>query len=132
MSFQVLIGATWTTPPNDAMPASTGSPVIDGAPIVRWYEPEGRDGEGRPVSTSSEMYAIIGRSVINTTGMTWWYSHVGLGSNVSTPISVKLFNPVTQSWIGYSGLAWRPTYAQGKAGLKLTGFMIKITNLVAI
>lgn len=132
MSFQVLIGATWTTPPNAAMPASAGSPVIDGAPIVRWYEPEGRDGEGRPVATSSEMYAIIGRSVIDSTGLAWWYSTVGLGSNVSTAISVKLFNPVTQSWVSYSGLAWRPTYASGKAGLKLTNFMIKITNLVAI
>ena len=132
MSFQVLIGATWTTPPNDAMPSSLGSPVIEGAPIVRWYEPEGRDGLGRPVATSSEMYAVIGRSAINATGMAWWYTTVGLGSNVSTAISVKLFNPVSQTWVSYSGLAWRPTYAAGKAGLKLTNWMIRITNLVAL
>jgi len=132
MSFQVLIGATWTTPPNDAMPSSLGSPVIEGAPVVRWYEPEGRDGLGRPVATSSEMYAVIGRSVINATGMAWWYTTVGLGSSVSKAISVKLFNPVSQTWISYSGLAWRPTYAAGKAGLKLTNFMIRITNLVAL
>lgn len=132
MSFQVKIGSTWTTPPNDAMPAQVGSPVIDGAPIVRWYEPEGRDGEGRPVAVSSEMYAVIGRSVINMTGMAWWYSTVGLGSSVSTHIEIKLFNPVSQTWVGYSGLAWRPTYAAGKAGLKLTNFTIRITNLVAL
>lgn len=132
MSFQVKISGSWTTPPNDAMPAQSGSPIIEAAPIVRWYEPEGRDGEGRPVAASSEMYAVIGRSVINTAGMAWWYSTVGLGSNVSTPIEVKLFNPVTQSWLGYSGLAWRPTYVAGKAGLKVTNFMIKITNLVEL
>lgn len=102
------------------------------APIVRWNEPEARDGYGRPIATSSEMYAIIGRPSINTTGMAWWYTTVGLGTNVSTTIYVKLFNPVTQTWTNYSGLAWRPTFSGGKAGNKVTDFAIKITNLEAL
>lgn len=129
MTFQVKIGSVWTTPPDAAKPASIGSDIIPGAPIVRWSEPEGRDGYGRPVSASSEMYAIIGRTSINAEGMAWWYTTVGLGTNVSTSIKVKLFNPVTQEWTKYSGLAWRPTYSGGKAGNKVTDFSIKITNL---
>ena len=131
-TFQVKIGATWTTPPDAAMPASIGSDVIDNAPIVRYYEAETRDGYGRPVIVSSEMYAIIGRTSINTTGMAWWYTTVGLGSNVSTVVNITLFDPITQTWLAYSGYAWRPTYDRGKAGNKVTNFMIKVTNLVAL
>ena len=105
MAFQVKIGSTWTTPPLEAMPSSIGSDIIDGAPIVRYYEAEARDGYGRPVAVSSEMYAIIGRAVISLTGMAWWYTTVGLGSNVSTEIYIKLFDPVSQTWTSYSGLA---------------------------
>jgi hypothetical protein len=131
-SFKVKINGTWTTPPSYAMPASIGSSVHSNAPVVRWNEPTGRDGNGRPVAASSDMYATIGRSAIGSTGLAWWYDTVGLGTSLSTPIEVRLFNPVFQAWAYYSGFAWRPTYNSGRAGQKLTDFTIRITSLTLL
>jgi hypothetical protein len=129
MTFQVKIGSTWTTPPTHAMPSSLGNDTIENPPIVRYSIPDMVSGYGLPVATSNEMYATIGKPVINRLGMLWWYTVVGLSDNVSTPIMVQLFDPVTQAWTRYSGLAWRPTYTGGKAGNKVTDFTITITNL---
>jgi hypothetical protein len=131
MSFMILIGTTPTTPPSYAIPASTGSPIIENAPLVRRHEATARNGLGAPVGISGELFTTIGRTVINSTGLAWWSTTAGLGSNVSTPVTVKLLDPLTGTWDWYTGTAWRPTFSAGQAGSKVRDFRIHISNLQA-
>lgn len=131
-NFAIWLGGTWAVPPNSAMPSSTGSPVIDGAPVVRGYEPTARSGVGDPVGVDDELFAVVGRSRINATGLAWWYTTVGIGSDVSKAVAVRLWNPQTQAWTAYSAIMWRPTYVAGYAGHKVTDFLVKFTNLQPI
>jgi hypothetical protein len=129
MSFMIVIGSVATTPPVYAMPSSTGSPVIEYAPVVRRHEPTARNAQGYPVGVSSELFTTIGRTVIGVNGLQWWYDTAGLSTNVSTEVIVRLFDPVSAVWSWYRGLAWRPTYKAGQAGNKVRDFAIHISNL---
>ena len=131
-TFAIWIGGTWATPPDSAMPSSIGSPVIEGAPIVRSNEPTARNGQGAPVGVDDELFAVVGRTRINATGLAWWYTTVGIGSSVSKDVTVRLWNPETQAWTAYSATMWKPTSVAGYAGLEVTNFMVKFTNLQAI
>ena len=130
--FAIWIGGTWATPPNSAMPSSIGSPIIEGAPVVRSNEPTARNGQGAPVGVDDELFAVVGRTRINAAGLAWWYTTVGIGSSVSKDVTVRLWNPETQAWTAYSATMWKPTYVAGYAGLKVTNFSVRFTNLQAI
>ena len=114
------------------MPVGIGDPVIEGAPIVLRYPPSARSGMGYPVGIDDELFALVGRPEINSTGLAWWYTTAGIGSSTSKDISVRLWNPVAQAWVAYSGIMWQPSYNTGKAGYRITEFMVKITNLTPI
>ena len=136
MSFMIQTsvgGITPQIPPDHAMPSSTGSPVMDAAPVVRWHEPTARSGTGVPVGASQEMFTTIGRSVINSSGLVWWYSTLGMYSNIwSVTVKVKLLNPTSGAWEWFSGTAWRPTFTSGQAGNKVRDFRIHISNLAPV
>lgn len=129
-TFQVYIGTTWTTPPDDAKPAGIGNPVLDYAPVVRYNEPTYRTGNGLPAGIVTELWAEIGRPRINASGLSWWYNTVGIGENSSVYKGVALYNLRTQQWEQYYGYLWQPTFTRGMAGLWFLDFRIRITGLV--
>lgn len=128
-SFAIWIGGTWTTPPAAAMPIGVGDVNLPGAPIVRRHPPTARSGFGKPIGVDDERFAAVGRPYIDATGMAWWYTTVGIGSDTSKSVTVRLWNPVTQAWTAYSGTMWQPSYDQGRAAYKVTNFMVMFTNL---
>lgn len=133
MTFQLKISGSWETPPVDARPAGIGSARIDLAPIVQRNEPAGRTGTGGPARINAELFAIVGRPRMNTTGMEWWYQTSGIGTQPSMSVEVKLFDPIDQVWHTYSGTMWRPTYSgSGFAGTKVLEFRVRFTNLELI
>lgn len=131
-NFAIWIGGTWTIPPNEAMPIGIGNPIIDGAPIVRRNSPTARDGRGKPVAVDDELFAIVGRPNIGETGRTWWYTTVGIIEGVSKPVNVRLYDPVYNSWRGYSGTMWMPSYNTGMAGKRVTEFMVHFSGLTRL
>lgn len=128
MPFQI----NSSDPPDDAQPAGFGSPEIQQAPIVQRNIPAARTGTGSPCQIDDELFAIIGRPIINPTGLAWYYGFTG--SNPSASVTVQLYDPVTQSWVVYSGTMWAPQYTPGgRAGstVLLLDFSVRFTNLVA-
>lgn len=132
MSFMIVVDGSPVAPPSYAMPASLGSPVIENAPVIRRHEPTARNGTGLPVGVSSELFTTIGRTTISSEGLVWWHVTAGLGTSVSTSVTVKLFDATTGTWDWYDGVAWRPTFTSGQAGNKVRDFKIHISNLVAV
>ena len=129
--FQVYHGSSWRIPSIDAKPVGINSPRIDLAPIVRYYEPQARSGYGFPVQVDAELWAEVGRPLINSTGLAYWYTTIDMGTNAYVQRYVVLWNPTTQTWTSYQGYLWRPVWGAGQAGLKVLDFKVRITNLVA-
>lgn len=133
MSFQIKPGASWLSPPASAMPVGINSSRIDLAPIVRRYGPEGRNGTGQPCLINDELWAVIGRPRINSVGLLFWYTTVGIGDRPAMDVEVKLFDPQTQNWRTFAGVMWQPTYSGvGIAGGKVAEFSIRFSNLEVI
>lgn len=127
MPFQI----NSTTPPDDAQPAGIGTAEIRYAPIVQRNQATARTGTGAPCGIDDELFAIIGRPRINTTGLAWYYNFVG--SNPSASVTVQLFDTVTQTWITYNATMWAPQYTPtGYAGTRISEFTVRFSNLVPV
>ena len=122
---------SWTAPPDDAVPQSNDLNRIEYAPMVQRNGPTARTGTGAPCNTDDELFATVGRSIINQTGQTWWYSTLGMAGQDSMSVTVRLYDPEAQSWSAYTGTMWRPTYTAGFRNNQLVDFRVLISNLEA-
>lgn len=133
--FAIYISGAWTEPPQAAAPAALGSSrFAEGhGPIVRRYDPLERDGNGDPVRADDELWAVVGRPIIDATGRSWWYTTVGIGTSAEyMTVAVRLYDMRTSTWRNFTGKMWQPTYGEAVAGLKVSNWTVRFSNLTPL
>lgn len=133
-SFAIWISGSWQEPPAAAAPIAVGNTILPYAPVVLRNPPTARTGNGYPAGRDDELFAIVGRPYINSTGLAWWYTTVGIGTSDYRPVTVRLWNRWSQAWVAYTGIMYQPQYddPQAEAGYRLRNFRVEFRKLVAI
>ncbi len=133
-AFAIWLSGAWAEPPAVAAPVAIGSTLLPYAPIVLRNPPTGRSGNGYPIGADDELFAIVGRPSITSTGIAWWYTTVGIGTSSYKPVAVRLWNRWTQAWTDYTGIMYQPISddPQGEAGYRLRNFRVEFRKLVVI
>lgn len=127
LSFYV--DGEWITPTDSAMPVGIGGSTIPYPPMVKRHEYTDKAGSGKPAGRYGELWAEVGRPIIEQEGYDWYYSTLGLAGRDYLDAGICLYDPLTASWNNYSCRIWRPVYRGASAGSRLLDFTILITNI---
>lgn len=133
-AFAIWISGAWAEPPASAAPIAAGSILLPYAPVVLENEFTARTGNGLPAGKDDELFAVVGRPFINSTGLAWWYTTVGIGTSPYQSVAVRLWRVPTQTWTDYTGIMYQPTYDKpiAEAGYRLRNFRVEFRKLVAV
>lgn len=121
MSFAIHNGSSFQVPPSDAKP-DTNLPAIVRYPEHLVTASGGGADSGKPL-------CVIGRSLINQTGLNWYRGFIG-PTVTHVAVTVRLLDLATGTWKSYEGIMGEPTLGEPLVGGRYyTDFRVTFTSL---